>query len=188
MNRIVSQKRKFLSTIKPKLLSFAGVIVFALFLWPVSSIQAFQGYNVVITTNPATEQGFLSSTTNQWMGTVVSNPLAPPTLPVYQINLTGINPAFNPSVTNLQLLNSIVQISTYNYVYGFGGGMIYQNKVDSDITTNYALTCSTPSAFNLTQTSTSTFDMATCEDVLDSVLNALFQVNLSTPPVLPFMP
>lgn len=139
-------------------------------------------------TPPGTEAAwvaFSSSTASPYLFTVVPNPFFPNT---WNMTLLGPNLAYSPPVTATQMLNAVVQTSTYNYVYGFGGGMIYQNGVDSNLAASYGINCSTPTAFTLTQTSTATFDPATCNDVVGSILQALYQVSLSTPPVLPFEP
>lgn len=143
----------------------------------------------VITVSTGAPQGlesqFIAQTTAQFTATVTPNPFFAGT---QSIVLEGANPNYNPQPTNADLLNALVAVSTYGYVYGYAGGMVYQNQVDSGLAANLGLNCAVPSNFTLTQTSATTFDNNTCVDVITNVLTALYQVTLSTPPALPFEP
>lgn len=160
-----------------------SAIKWALFLmaFPTPGIA----YTVVQASSAATagiESEFIAATTTQFNAKVVVNPFFAGT---YQMTLLGENPNYNPTLTNVQLLNSLVAVSTNDYVYGFSNGLDYQNEVDEGITAWYGVNCSTPSAFTLIYTSTMTFNKETCEDVASNILDAFYQINLSTPPVLP---
>jgi hypothetical protein len=171
-----------------ELMSSMSVLISRAFVLLLLSTGMSHGYTTVqvsTASSPGLETAFIAATTTQFNANVLVNPFFAGT---YQITLNGLNPSYNPLVTNTQLLNSLVAVSTYGYVYGYGGGMVYQNNVDSNLATNFAINCSSPTAFMLNATSTTTFDSNTCNDVMQNVLNALFQVNLSTPPVLPFEP
>ena len=151
------------------------------------------GYTVITFANgvpESVEKQLIASTTAQFLAVVKSNPLAANT---YSITINGLNPNYNPPIviTGADLLKQLdldtqylATVDSYTYVYGFADGMDYQNNVDENVAANFAVNCSTPTAFQLLQTSTATFDRSTCQDVLSSVLDTLYELDLSTPPVL----
>jgi hypothetical protein len=144
-----------------------------------------QAYTVVtISTGAPTglEQQFLSATTNQFQASLLVNPLASNT---YQLKLFGLNPNYNPLPTNLQLLDSLVSVDSWTYVAGWSNGESYQQSVTQNILAGYLVQCSSPTAFNLMQTSSSTFYLSTCQDTISTLINAIGQLHLSTPTIVP---
>lgn len=124
---------------------------------------------------------FIAQTTTQFNAVAIKNPLVSNT---YSIKIYGLNPNYNPPITNQQLLDALVTVDSYTYVYGWANGMDYGIHTARDIAGGYAINCSTPTEFNLNETSSSTFDTKTCYDVMGSVLDAFYQIDLSTPPVI----
>lgn len=171
-----------------KTISTFGIITILFSL--VGNVQAFQGYNVVITTIPAVEASFLASTTAQFQNILNPNPLASN---VYSINLLGFNPNYVspgqvvPSAPCQldQDISNMVANSTWTYVYGFGDGMSYQQKSETGVVGYLQNLCSTATYFNLVQATTSTFNKATCSDVIGTIENQLFNLSSSTPIVIP---
>lgn len=145
------------------------------FIW---NVEAFQGYNVVITTSPDVEASFLASTTAQFQGIVNPNPLASNT---YSINLFGANPSYNPPPTTIQ---QALSLGATVYLYGWVDGQHYERVHDIGIVGAYAVNCSSPTVFTLHQTSTSTFDTATCQDALGMAYQIIYQQEFSTPTVV----
>jgi hypothetical protein len=141
---------------------------------------AFQGYNVVTTTDAATETTFLSATTAQFAANVIINPFVPGT---YQINLFGPNPLFNPLPTTLQ---QALSLGSTVYAYGWASGVNYQQTQEESFIGAMGNLCGSATNYNLTQTNSSTFDNATCQDVIGTIENQLFEESLSTVPVLGF--
>jgi hypothetical protein len=142
-----------------------------------------EAYTVVTSTAPATlEQALIAQIQNQFVATVFVNPLVPNT---WQIKLLGVNPNYNPLVTNQQMLDATVLMSTTNFVYGFADGMTYQQKVQEGSVGFLGNLCATATYFNLIQTSSKTFDRSTCQDVITTIEDALFELSLSTPTPIP---
>jgi hypothetical protein len=128
------------------------------------------------------EEEFLAATTSQFLGKVVKNPLASHT---YSLILYGENPAYNPPPTNADLLNALVTTSTSTYLYGFAAGMVYQNDTAINYTASMYQLCPSATNFTLVQTSTETFDRWSCMDSLNTLLDEFYEIELSTPTVLP---
>lgn len=148
--------------------------------------QYVKAYTTVIISTAAPkglETQFLASTTNQYLAKITSNPLAENT---YTLKLFDYNLSFNPEPTNKDLLNSIVTISSYTYAYGWADGESYNQSALIKLSTGYLINCSSPiAAFNLVRTSTATFDTETCYDVMQTLINAIYNMSLSTPTVVP---
>ena len=140
--------------------------------------HAFQGYNVVVTTDPISQAAFLANTTNEFIATEVPNPFVANT---YQINLYGINPNYNPPITNQELFAGLLYVDTSTYVYGWAAGESYQQTAQIDQTAYLESLCSSATNFTLVQTTTATFDTNTCLDTLSTVVEQLYQLSLSTP-------
>jgi hypothetical protein len=165
-----------------------------------STTEAFQGYNVIVTTDPVSQAALLANTTNEFIAKVTPNPLVANT---YQITLFGLNPAYvAPSTTSCFQLSVPVDTTTLNadlsalilagpqviqdpIAYGFASGEEYNNNTVENMVGEYGVNCSSPTAFNLTQTGVGTFDRSTCQDTISTIENALFELNLSTPTPLP---
>lgn len=128
------------------------------------------------------EQQFIASATTQYQATLVPNPLASNT---YQLTLFGLNSSYNPPVTNLELLNSIVTIDSYTYVYGWADAENYQQNLDGTFLGSLIGKCDTPSDFTIDQSTPPTFDAATCQLVLEDAENAIYNESASTPTVVP---
>lgn len=141
----------------------------------VGNAEAFQGYNVVVTTNPTVQASFLASTTAQFQATLTPNPLVANT---YSINLLGANPSYNPPPTTIQ---QALSLGATVYLYGWVDGQHYERAHDEGIASVYAINCSSPTVFTLHQTSTATFDTATCQDAIGMVYQQIYQQDYSTP-------
>lgn len=135
------------------------------------------------------EAQLIAQTTTQFNATVVPNPFFPNT---YQIEVFGENTSYNPPVTSAQLLQQINMDAQYmatvdssTFINGFADGMAYQQSQEENLVSYYAVNCSTPTLFNLSQTSTTTFDSNTCGDVATTIDEALFQLSQSSPIVIP---
>jgi hypothetical protein len=103
----------------------------------------------------------------------------------YTAILYGTNPSYNPQPTNMDLLNAIVTVDSWTYVAGWANGESYQQFTDGNIIDSYLVNCSTPTLFLLNQTSSTTFDPATCQDVLSTISDIIFNESASTPTVVP---
>lgn len=140
-----------------------------------------------VTLSSAAPQGiestFIAATTNQFQASYFKNPLAANT---YAIKIFGMNPNFNPPVTNAMLLSALVTVDTYTYVYGWAGGVSYQQTVEEGLVGSYGNLCNTATSFMLIQMTSPTWSKGTCEDVISTILNQLFQMSLSTYPVAGF--
>jgi hypothetical protein len=78
-----------------------------------------QAYTVVTSTNPALEKELICAATTQFSASLFVNPLASNT---YQIKLLGESTTYNPAPSNADLLNAVVTVDSYTYVYGFVAG------------------------------------------------------------------
>ena len=164
----------------------AVVLAFVLFLGLGSIAQAFQGYNVVVTTDPVSESAFLSNVGSQLLSSIVPNPFVANT---YQIGLFGINPNYNPPITNAQLLQSLVAIGSSTYVYGWADGLDYERwnvlgKFNAQLiqTTDYEVNCSSPTYWGIVA-----IDSTTCVNMLNKIYNDVYQEFFSTP-IAPTVP
>lgn len=92
-----------------------------------------------------------------------------------------------PCQLDLDIVN-MVSISSQTGYYMFGSGEAYQNKVVEGITVGQGNLCGSATSFNLIQSSTKTFDKATCMDTINTLLIQFFELNLSTPTPLPVEP
>ena len=81
---------------------------------------------------------FLSAAQNQFTATVLTNPFFPGT---YQMMLYGLNPSFNPPVSDsdtIQILQNqinadaqyLTNVDSYTYVFGFAAGLDQQRQTD----------------------------------------------------------
>lgn len=150
-----------------------------------------QAYTVVVPSTSAPqgiEQTFIAATTTQFEATLFVNPLFAGT---YQIQLLGPNPAYNPPVTDADLLQALVTIDSYTYVYGWADGMRYERGHDLGYFTapagqigmpngGFFVNCSSAPYFNVPA-----IDSTTCQGVLATVYNFIYQQNFSTPTVVP---
>jgi hypothetical protein len=152
--------------------------------------EAFQGYNVVITTSAPTEAEFLSISSNVFTAQVSSNPFIGNT---YSINLLEQNPNYVlpgqvvPSAPCQldQDVDTIVAETTWTGVYMFGSGMTYQQNQQIGLIGALGNLCGYATNYNLVETSTTTFNKNTCQDVIGTIENELFNESLSTPTVIP---
>lgn len=170
--------------------TFAATMAAFIFLGTgAKSAHTFMQITLSTATPESVEQALLLQITSQFNVNVKPNPFFPNT---YQITLFGPNPNYNPPATQADFLNALdraesymATVDSYTYVYGWGDGEGYGRGVDIQCAGSYLINCSTPSLFNLIQTSTATFDRSTCQDVLGTLSGALYQLNLDTPTVVP---
>jgi len=167
-----------------KALSIAGAIGFVLSLGPLfpSPAQAYTVVTVSTKAAPGLESAFIAETTTQYEASLFINPLFAGT---YQVQLIGLNPNYNPPITNVQLLSSLPSAATTNYVPGFADGMTYQQQVIEGLVGTLGNLCSSPTDYMLIQTGIGTFNTPTCQDVTTTIINQLFQLSLSTPTPIP---
>lgn len=147
------------------------------------SSMASQAYTVVtISTGAPTnlEKQFLAATTAQFQGVVTPNPFASNT---YALKLFGLNPAYKASVP--LTFEQSLSLGATVYVYGFANGMTYQQQVEEGSIGTLGNLCDSATAFMLLQTTPASFDRSTCQDVIATIMNQLFQMSLSTPAVIP---
>jgi hypothetical protein len=130
-------------------------------------------YTVVVLSTgvpTAIETQFIADTTNQFSAVIQTNPFFANT---QTIVIGGINPNYNPPPTNM------------DYPLGWADGASYQQYKDTMLLDSFVVSCSTPSVFTLIFATTSTFDVSTCNDALNTANNSIFQESLSTPTVVP---
>ena len=144
------------------------------------------------------EKDFIAQTTAQYAASVFVNPFVANT---YQVQLFGPNPSFNPPPSNADLLNALVSVDSYTYVYGWGDGESFERYHDLGYFTapigtvgmldgGFFVNCSSPTYWNNIQYSSDTFqlvsmDSTTCNAVLSGVYNFVYQQYFSTPTVVP---
>ena len=122
--------------------------------------ELLRSYNLV----PASylEAQFIAATTTQFDATLFVNPFFSGT---YQVQLNGLNPNYNPPLTEEDLLNEIVTFSTHTYKYGFSDGMDTQRQTDESISSEVGINCSSPSSFGWQTASVSTTTSSCISDI-----------------------
>lgn len=128
------------------------------------------------------ENAFLAATTTQFTATVVSNPFFANT---YQVLLQDYNPGYTKPVTMQELLNSLVTVDSYTYVYGWADGESYDRTQTIGHVAQKSNLCASATNFQLIESGTATFNSATCHDVLGTILNDLYLLEFSSPTVVP---
>ena len=130
----------------------------------------------------------------QFLGTEIGNPFVANT---YTINLMSLNPNYvapgqvvpslpcqlDQDIANMEATD--VYLSTSGYVYGFADGMVYQQHSETNVVDSFAQLCASATDFNLIQATTKTWNTATCQDVATTIANQLFNLQASTPIVIP---
>lgn len=161
---------------------FIGVFIAAVScLLLAGMLSNVHAYTVVTTSTGAPaglEDSFIAQTTTQFNASLYVNPLFAGT---YQIQLFGVNPSYNPPLTNVDLENMIVTISSWSYPYGWADGMRYERGTDLQYMSNFLTDC--------VNDSTSTFNMnidtTTCVAAISAVQNFIYQLDFSTPTAVP---
>ena len=124
-----------------------------------------------ITTSTGAPSGvgdsFIASTQNQYQAKVTPNPLVSD---VYSVVLYGPNPNYNPPVTNADLLNAIVTVDSYTYVYGWVAGQQYERQNDVQIISSHYFECDTDT---------------TCIHAITGAMGDVYTQNFSTPTAVP---
>jgi hypothetical protein len=123
------------------------------------------------------EQELIANTTTQYQATLLVNPFFAGT---YQINISGLNPNFNSSPTNQQLLDYLVTVDSWTYVAGWANGESYQQSVDTKIADDFTAWCSSAPYFGLVS-----IDSTTCLAVAGGLAAEIVQMHLSAPTVVP---
>lgn len=151
------------------------------------SIAANYAVNVNIPT-PGLAADFIASTTTQYLGTVTPSAFFSNT---WNVVLTGKNPNYNPppvastpTVNADALLQALVTVSTSTYPYGWADGMEYGRVQDLKIVSYYVVNCSTPSVFDVSD-STGIWNSAVCTTALSKAYEGIYQMNFSTPTIIP---
>lgn len=104
------------------------------------------------------EQALLQATSAQFTVDTFVNPFFPNT---YALTLHGLNPSYNPPLTNAQLIQLLPQ-------YPFGAGMMYERTTDAGHLGSYMGLCNSATSFNLIS-----IDSTTCQGVLGFMDNFL---------------
>lgn len=155
-----------------KCISASGIL--AIFLLLPRTAQSFT--NVIIATNAPVgiEQAFIQATTNQYQTDYFKNPLASNT---YKLTIHGFNPSYQPPPTTLE---QALSLGATVFIYGWRDGAGYQQHVSQNLVESFEVNCSTPIGF-----STKTWDNNTCLAVTIAINKALYDLSLSTPPIIP---
>jgi hypothetical protein len=153
------------------------------FLSP-ASLNAFTQVQLGPNVPESVEQNFLADTTAQWLGTLTSNAFFPNT---YTFVLTGPNTAFNPPPSNIDLLNAVITVDSYTYVYGWADGMSYDRASNMQLIANIEGQCASSTTFIVDGSTWNTVyvDTATCRAVLNESWQQLYQLNYASPTVVP---
>lgn len=170
-NKVISKVRIYAS--------YGGIAACALLLC-VARAGAFTVVSISTGAPKSLEQQFISNTTSQFQATLLVNPLVANT---YQLKLFGPNPMFNPPPTNKDLLDAVVTVDSYTYVYGWAAGGSYFLSQQEGAIGALGNLCDSATNYHLIQTSTGTFDRSTCQDVITTIENNLFNVIITTTPV-----
>lgn len=152
----------------------------------VSGLAGFASAYTIVqvsSTSPAgLEASFIAATTSQFTASVVTNPFFANTT---QVMLYGDNPRYAKPVSNQDLLNAIVTVDSYTYVYGWADGADYQQTSQISDISQFAVNCSSQTYF-LKADKTKAWDPETCRGVLVSLLYYLYQESLTPAPVRGF--
>lgn len=174
--RLRDERRKGPMVFLRKLFGYSVQALAAIFLSAATSF-AYTVIQVSTASTPGLETSFIQATTSQFTASVFVNPLFANT---YQILLYGYNPGYVKPVSNKDLLDALVTVDSFTYVYGWADGEAYQQHADNLLTEQFEVNCSTP--FGI---STSTWNTATCLSVTGAIDEAIFQESLSTPTFIP---
>lgn len=166
------------------------ITILSLVIGGTSLLNAYSTVTISPGAPVGTETAFLAATTTQFQASLITNPLFPGT---YQVKLFGPNPNYNPPIINpidaTSVVNTFVSQSTTTYLYGWRDGAVYfQDSEVNVIGQQFGVNCSSPTAFQEIQTTTKTWSMATCQDVVTNIINQIFQLQLSTPTPIPGVP
>lgn len=158
-----------------------------------ASAQAGYAYTVVTFSTSAPsglEKSFLANTTNQYLGSLTSNPLASNT---YALKLFGVNPNYVPSscfsvdvaIDSGTLAEDLKALAAAGptiirdpYLYGYAAGMHYSQQQDSRITEGYGINCSTPLA------NVSNWNLQECYAIINAVNGSIIQQSGDVPAVI----
>ena len=165
---------------KSKKRQFTFGLFLGLAIW--QKTEAFTQVTVSTTAPPAIEKAFIAATTNQFLATLIANPLAANT---YSIKILGPNPSYMPPTPMPTTLEAALSLGATVYVYGFSNGMEYERSNDLSFINDFVINCSSPSAFDLVRSSANTFDFGTCEDALMMVYAEIYKQNFRDPIVIP---
>lgn len=149
-------------------------------LWTRS--EAFTQVTISTAAPAGIEKTFLAATTAQFDGTVIPNPLASNT---YSLILYGPNANYNAPEPPPSNLEEALSLGATVYIYGFANGMTYQQTQEIGTVGFLGNLCGAATNYDLVETSTKTFDRNTCQDVVATIENQLFELSLSTPTPLP---
>lgn len=150
----------------------------------IKNAQAVSVFAVTTSTGatPGLDQQFLAAISSQFTAKIVKNSLVSNT---YAITLFAPNPNYLPPPTTGDLLDVISSMTANSYVYGFASGIENERWRDLGLIGSFDVNCSSPTAFNLVQSSTKTFDLGTCIDSLSTASNSIYQQEFSTPTAAP---
>lgn len=133
------------------------------------------------------QKDFIANATNQYLATITPSLFFSNT---YSLVIKGLNPAYTPPIPSTSTINwqtvidNFVAQSTTTYLYGWANGQHYERFHDIGTLGYYIVNCSTPTAFSLVQSSTSTWNLGTCLDSLGTLNSAIYQQEFSTPTVI----
>lgn len=153
------------------------------FLSLLSSLANAYSVVTISTSAPVGIEGqFLAATAAQFNTAIVPNPFFPNT---FAVQLFGLNPLYQAPSPPPTTLQDALSLGATVYVYGFANGMTYQQQVSQGIVGNFGNLCAYPTSFMLAETNSGNFDKGTCLDTITTIMNAFFNLSVSTPTVLP---
>lgn len=177
----LKRKRKLKSSANCWMMGLLANIVLAV------PVHAYGKWQLATGVDESIEQEFIASATTQFDIDIAINPYEANT---YEFTLHGRNPQYNSQVTSFQLLQEIdkmgayvATVDSYTYVYGWVNGVRYRQYQEAAMVINYGGLCASATNFILMQASTVTFDAATCQDTLSTLIDHIYKIQLSTPTV-----
>jgi hypothetical protein len=181
--------RNMCTTKLGKFMSVNTIMMLSLLIGGMSQLNAYTVVTISTAAPAGLEKTFLTATTSQFLANVVPNPFASNT---YSAVLFGLNPNYVapgqlvPSAPCQldQDISSLVQASTWTYIYGWRDGATYLEQSEIGVVATMGNLCQNATNFALISATTSTWNKATCLDTINAFLNQLYAVNTGTPTVI----
>ena len=162
-----------------------------------SRLLAYTTVTISTAAPAGTEKALIASVTAQFRCDVVPNKYSPSIsqITVYGPNPDYVSPQVIPSTAGVYVVKikadtKMVYQSTTSlgeiYVYGWSDGQRYERKTDLNTIGSFILDCSSPSVFDVFQSSGKPWDLGTCLDALMTVNNIIYQQDFADPtPITP---
>jgi len=152
-------------------------------------IHAFSQIQLSTGTPETVEQQLIQAVTTQFNVNLVVNPFFPDT---YNMTLFGTNPNYNPPITTTDLLQNLVTVDSYTYVYGWADGTSYARAQDAAAAGLLYSACTSTMTFAVPPPNVSTtswvvpeISSVTCQFVVDYISDCIWGIIDSTPTVVP---